>query len=62
MFGLDESSETPELKFLPLGFSSLEVWLGAGEIYRRYEQIKNMHSPFKSSSTQNTMHFVVLKV
>jgi len=57
-FGMDEDVDTPARKFLPLGFSSVEVWLGPREIKRRYFP----NNPFLEANENSEIHLVVLKV
>ena len=52
-FGLD-TNETPHSKFLPLGFSSVEVWLGAEELFNRYAaRVENLHNKYSPLATLN---------
>jgi len=57
-FGMDEDKDTPASKFLPLGFSEVEIWLGPEEIKRRYFTDNSFLNPGSNFNS----HLVVLKV
>ena len=57
-FGMDEDKDTPASKFLPLGFSSVEAWLGPEEMKRRYFP----KDTFLNLGNNIEIHLVVLKV
>lgn len=56
-FGMDEFTDTPEKKFLPLGFDCVEIWLGHREIERRY-----LGTTKELQLGGNSLHLVVLRV
>lgn len=54
-FGMDEDLDTPANKFLPLGFASVDVWLGP-------QAIQNQYKIQDYSNVNDGLHFVVLSV